>query len=64
MPWTQWCHQRAASVHLPGGRVHHVDRGSEQGDPLGGAYCAFVLDDVAAKARTAVEEAGGWLFDV
>ena len=61
--WTRWCHQAASRVLLPDGTWHHVDRGAEQGDPLGPVYCGAVLLDVAAAARQAVISAGGWVWD-
>ena len=41
--WTEWCHADAVPVYLPDGEVFMADRGAEQGDPLGSAYCALVL---------------------
>ena len=52
-PWTRWCHAAAAEVDLPGGGIHQVDRGAEQGDPHGSVQCGVVLADVA---RDALEE--------
>ena len=43
LPWTQWCHEEPAPVVLPSGEVRFIDRGAEQGDPLGNLYCALVL---------------------
>ena len=60
LSWTSWCHRSSADVALSRGDRASVDRGAEQGDPLGGVYCSLVLAGVAAEARAAVEEAGGW----
>ena len=49
--WTAWCHQASAPVYLPCGDVRLIDRGAEQGDPLGSVYCAVVLMDVAERVR-------------
>ena len=39
------------------------DRGAEQGDPLGPAYCSLALLKCARAGRRAVEELGGWAWD-
>ena len=62
--WTCWVQSASANVHLPGGDTYSIDRGAEQGDPLGGLYCAAVLARVAAHASEAVRAAGGWVWDV
>ena len=41
--WTEWCHADAVPVYLPDRGVFMADRGAEQVDPLGSAYCALVL---------------------
>ena len=61
--WTEWCHGRSAQVLLPCGKWIACDRGAEQGDPLGPAYCALVLIRCAEAGRRAVEELGGWVWD-
>ena len=50
LPWTRWLHSAPTRVILPGGIIHHSQRGAEQGDPLGGAYAAAVLLDICAAA--------------
>jgi hypothetical protein len=50
-PWTHWCHTAASQIELPSGDLLEVDRGAEQGDPLGPIYCALVLLQVAERAR-------------
>ena len=62
-PWTRWCHGAPAHVQLPGGAWVECDRGAEQGDPLGPAYCGLTLLRCAEAARMAVEAAGGWVWD-
>ena len=62
-PWTVWCHGRKAQVQLPAGQWVECDRGAEQGDPLGPAYCALTLLRCATSARGAVEALGGWAWD-
>ena len=68
-PWTEWTHGRKAEILLPGGAWATCDRGAEQGDPLGPAYCGLVLLGCADHARAAVEahrggawgdQGGGW----
>ena len=49
--WTSWCHQAPAEVLLPSGERKTVDRGAEQGDPLGSLYCGVTLAMAVAKAR-------------
>ncbi len=56
-------HGRKAQVQLPAGQWVECDRGAEQGDPLGPAYCALTLLRCAMKARGAVEALGGWAWD-
>ncbi len=51
LAWTRWCHRCPVRVRLPSGDPHWVDRGVEQGDPLGPVYAAAVLRRVAARAR-------------
>ena len=62
-PWTHWCHRSAGRVCLPCGTWTSVDRGAEQGDPLGPLYCALTLLDCAAAARAACKRAGFWCWD-
>ena len=62
--WTRWCHGQTARIQLPNGEWYTCDRGAEQGDPLGPVFCALVLKQVAERARIAVEEAGGWVWDL
>jgi hypothetical protein len=50
LPWTRWCHSDRVRVVLPGGGVHLVERGAEQGDPLGPVYAAAVIADVCQRA--------------
>ena len=38
-------------MHLPGGGKMAVDRGAEQGDPLGSLYCGLVLALVLERTR-------------
>lgn len=51
LAWVMWCHEAGASVDLPSGGVYDVDRGAEQGDPLGSLMCALVLVDVVARTK-------------
>ncbi len=53
--WTAWCHREPSRVRLPCGETICVDRGAEQGDPLGPLQCALVLGDVADRARQAFQ---------
>ena len=62
-PWTEWLHQTPGTVHLASGEAVEIDRGAEQGDPLGGLYCAAVLAPVAGTAAAAVGDTGGWVWD-
>ena len=62
-PWTEWSHRGQSRVWLPGGGCVASDRGAEQGDPLGPAYCGLVLAGCAQEAREAVERIGGWAVD-
>ena len=48
-------------VWLPSGEVYYVDRGIEQGDPLGPAYCGLVMGRIARDTRAAV---GGAVVDL
>ncbi len=52
LPWTRWSHSARVRVLLPGGRVHLVNRGAEQGDPLGPLYASAVIADVCESAST------------
>ena len=61
--WTAWCHSRPGAIQLPCGEWIECDRGAEQGDPLGPAYCAVVLIRCAEAGRQAVEQKGGWCWD-
>ena len=61
--WLRWAFARPVRVVLPSGEWMEVDRGAEQGDPLGGMECAVVLAYVAAAARREVENAGGWIWE-
>ena len=62
-PWTRWCHAAPAQVQLPNGAWVECDRGAEQGDPLGPAYCGLTLIRCAEAGRAAVAAAGGWVWD-
>jgi hypothetical protein len=61
--WTHWCHQEPGRVILPSGDELRIDRGAEQGDPMGPIYCALVLARVAARARAACSAQGTEFFD-
>ena len=61
--WTNWCHGEATHVQLPCGKWIVCDRGAEQGDPWGPAYCGLVFIRCAEAGRRAVEELGGWVWD-
>ena len=63
-PWTSWCHRQAAEVVLPCGEVVRVDRGAEQGDPLGPAFCGLVLADAMAAARVRLGPMAAHIHDV
>ena len=41
-----------------------IDRGAEQGDPLGSVYCALVIADVLEIVRDRLREKGIQVFDV
>ena len=56
LPWTSWCHSEPGLVYLPSGGTVRIDRGAEQGDPLGSLYCAVVMADVAEATRHAMSE--------
>ena len=60
--WTRWCHAEPGRVVLPSGEILRVDRGAEQGDPLGPIYCALVLARVSARAREALQAQGADFF--
>ena len=62
-PWTKWCHGAPSQIQLPCSEWIPCDRGAEQGDPLGPAYCGLVLLRCASAGRRAVEAAGGWVWD-
>ena len=57
--WTDWCHKAASVVHLPGGGTLLVDRGAEQGDPLGSLYCGLVIALTMERVRRKLEETLG-----
>ena len=61
--WIHWCQGEAVHVQLPCGKWMRCDRGAEQGDPLGPAYCALTLIRCAQAGRAAVEAVGGWVWD-
>ena len=48
--WIRWCHASPSEVFLPSGEQLLVDRGVEQGDPLGPILCALVLAEVSSRA--------------
>ena len=52
--WTSWCHQAPADVLLPSGERVQVDRGAEQGDPLGSLYCGVTLAMAVSNSATAL----------
>ena len=43
--WVAWCHQKG-SLMFPNGKTTEVDRGAEEGDPLGPLFCGLVLAGV------------------
>ena len=51
LDWTDWCHESPSRVVLPSGSEVFVDRGAEQGDPLGPIYCALVIAEVMARTH-------------
>ena len=51
-------------MYLPCGAFLKVDRGAEQGDPLGSVYCALVIADVLDLVRERLRERGIHAFDV
>ena len=63
-PWTRWCHGAPAQVQLPCGQWISCDRGAEQGDPLGPAYCGLVLADVLAQVRQDLGAAADQILDM
>ena len=40
---------------MPGGDQMRIDRGAEQGDPLGSVYCAVVLADAIDTVRAKLQ---------
>lgn len=48
---------------LPSGGIRYVDRGAEQGDPLGPVYCALVLAKVLRRTRESLAARGVPIFD-
>jgi hypothetical protein len=57
LPWTRWCHTAPVRVTLSSGATHLVDRGAEQGDPLGPMYAAAALLEVCERTQTTALEA-------
>ena len=51
LAWTDWCHMEGASVYLPSGVELRVNRGGEQGDPLGPVYCLPIIADIFEVVR-------------
>ena len=49
--WSAWCHAGPCQILLPSGEWAQVDRGAEQGDPLGSLYCGLVLAGVMRRVR-------------
>ena len=43
-------------MQLPSGEVVFVDRGAEQGDPLGALFCEMVLTGVVKRIRARLNE--------
>jgi len=56
LPWITWSHGQPSPVHLPSGGVKWVDRGAEQGDPLGSILCGLVVIDVMIRTRARVQK--------
>ena len=63
-PWVNWSHQTPSRVHLPAGDVVEVDRGVEQGDPLGGILAAATIHAVMEDVRQELSELDVQFFDV
>jgi hypothetical protein len=61
LPWTRWCHSQSVRVLLPKGGIHIVQRGAEQGDPLGPIYAAAVIADVCESAAALAQQMRGRL---
>ena len=51
LPLVQRCHKSGGIVHLPCSGSIDVDRGAEQGDPLGSIFCALVLGLAIKRVR-------------
>ena len=62
-PWTRWCHASAGRVVLPCGTSIWIDRGAEQGNPLGPIYCALTLARMMSKVRATLQQGGVGFFD-
>ena len=62
--WTAWCHESPARVLLPSGEWVLVDRGAEQGDPLGSLYCGLTLVRVMGKVRARMDVGDAAFFDM
>ena len=54
--WTRWVQKEPATAHLPSGEKLAVDRGAEQGDPLGSLYCGLVVAMVMEHTRKRLDE--------
>ena len=63
LAWTEWCHADGVTVYLPSGEKVRIDRGAEQGDPLGSIYCALVLADVMDIVRAKLDAKSICAFD-
>ena len=53
LDWVRWTHQAESQIQLPDDSWIGVNRGAEQGDPLGPVFCGLVLIDVARAAELA-----------
>ena len=54
--WTRRVQKEPATAHLPSGEKLAVDRGAEQGDPLGSFYCGLVVAMVMEHTRKRLDE--------
>eukprot|EP00973_Karenia_brevis_P030748 4240587-Karenia_brevis.AAC.1 len=56
-PWTEWAHGAPSVVQLPDGTEMAVNRGAEQGDPLGSTNASLALGEGMDAARKSFADA-------
>jgi len=59
--WTDWAQSEPVRVFLPSGEIKMLDRGAEQGDPLGSLQSSLVLGRVVERTRSRLSEERGEL---